>query len=269
VSEMIRQLRADVRNRPTMILLLVAGAALVAAVAWVALGTHAEGTPANASVSQTPVSVPPAHNVADGPKRSAERRRHARHRRRVHRITHAPQDPFAPLEEEKSEESKNGVTKNAPSTPSTSSPNSSSTTPPNSGSPTKPAPTKPYKRPTYTSIVHFEVTAQSEGEPFALTSNKISIKAAKPTNSPALLTLAQIGIADKSASYKLGTNVKMTSGGKCLPSTKNCTFVELHPGHTAKFEWTRSGEPAVEIEMLITKITRDAGPAKVAATRSK
>lgn len=277
MSELVRQLRADVRHRPTMLFLLVAAAALVAAVAWVAMGAKAPST-STPSVAPPPITPPAGQNVADGASSKVHKAR-VKHAKRRHSPAHAPKDPFTelvkPTKKSSGEKNTKGVeTSGSSSSTSSKAPsnvaNSESKTTggsssggsskhgssPGGGGNSSPQSTS------YALIALLEWEAESDGGPFALKitnhdgSHGSVIKAAAPPNAPALLTLKHINQGSKSIELTVDRDVSRTSGGRCLAQTPHCTTLEMKVGETAHFTWRRGEEPEVEFEVLLRSISR-------------
>ena len=115
LKDILDQLKADTRDRSTMVMLLVAAAVLVVAVAWVAMGSSTTPmTPKPAPVAAT-LPAAPTRQVADHA--AKERKRHAVRAKR----SRPARDPFEAIYiETKTEqgsgksESKGGASKNVP-----------------------------------------------------------------------------------------------------------------------------------------------------------
>ncbi len=273
MSDLLRQLRADARDRQTLVFMLIGAGALVAAVAWIALGSHAESA-ANPPSPQPIATVPSGQNVSDGTTVGRKRRETRRHervaRRRRRRTGHSPSDPFTALEAPSKTESSSG-TKNAVKFGATV-PSESKTTGGGGSKATKHEPTEnPNKVTVVRYVVGIEYVAQSNGGPFELTlGTNLTIKAATPATSPALFWLHKVDKGGKGATFKLGKNVKVVSGASCLPSKTRCEEVDLKIKQSVNLEWSRGSEPPVDFEVLLKSISRGgAGAANFQRRRSK
>jgi len=256
VNDLLKQLRADMRDRQTLTFMLVGAVALVVAVAWIALGSHAgsSATPPPQVAAVPPVNVANGTDVSDKHKLA---RREAR-RRRLHRhhTAHTPQDPFTPLEKAPAEKSTSGTTGETKF--GASAPSESSTS---GGKATKKEPVQqPDSHPTVVSVrynIAIEYNAQSEGAPFQLElGKKLSLKAATPSSAPVLFWLDKVDSGGASATFNLGKGVKRIAGGECLPSVKRCEMVLLKPKQLVQLEWVRSGEAPVVFQVLLRSISR-------------
>ena len=208
LKELLDQLKADTRDRSTMVLLLFAAVALVAAVAWVAAAPP--GAPSKPPAAAVVARRPPSRRLR-GP--VANRSRHGSAARKKARASHggSPRDPFEALYVSTKTENGSGgagtatesagASKNVPAPPSKE----------GSGG-GEPVPTP--KRRTVTRVTATtKVSAEAEGQnvPLEIVNKKI-LRAKKPASQQMLLELVKVDAHHKTVTLKLGKNVHPSAG---------------------------------------------------------
>jgi len=241
LKDILDQLKADTRDRSTMVMLLVAAAVLVVAVAWVAMGSSTTPmTPKPAPVAAT-LPAAPTRQVADHA--AKERKRHAVRAKR----SRPARDPFEAIYiETKTEqgsgksESKGGASKNVPAPGSTG--GGSSTKSSSGPTNTKESTPVPTKVTASVAVMEFgAATAEGQIVPLTLVNHKI-LRATKPANAPMLLEIVKINVPGKTITFKLGKEVHMVIGGYCEPSVARCLQIRVKKDVVVHFEWRRPGE---------------------------
>jgi hypothetical protein len=280
VRDFFSSLNEDLLGKRLLPFLVVLGVALVAAVAYAALGGGsstsptpvAASTPAGtpATVGDIAVSQAPANpNQPISETTEGTSKQH-------HGVAH---DPFTPLPE-----AKKAAT---PSTASSTSSSSSASTTPSSGStpsapssggttPTTPKETTPAKPKVY---VHYHVTAQlgvvpvvAEGAPAQpaqlKTYKDMALDEPLPDKAnPQLVFLGVVLRTGKEALFGLAGAAILHGSGSCQPSATQCQAIDLQVGQSETLEVVEADGSTVTYELKLLSIDKSTSTASTARVR--
>jgi hypothetical protein len=273
ITDFFSSLKEDLLGRRLLPFLVVLGVALLAAVAYAALG-EGSSTPATpvAAVSQAGASSPVA-GVA---------------------VSQAPVNPNRPISETANGTSKqHGGSAHNPftllpgaktasasakptSSPTTSSSSGSKTSPSSAGgtTPTTPKETTPAKPKVY---IHFHVTVQfgvvppsAEGAPPQLallkTYNDIALDEPFPSKAnPQLVYLGVVLKTGNEAAFALTGEAILHGEATCKPSPTQCQAIELQIGKAETLEVLEANGSSVTYELKLVSITKSASSSASAA----
>lgn len=277
MSNFLTSLKSDLLDRRFLPILTILGVALLAALAYVALGGSSSGpsTPApSAAATVAPSTATGAVTIVKAPetattKAAAETTSGAPH------SSGAPRDPFKPLPGTKtassqssssSSSSSSAAGKSASSAPSSSSsPSSAGGSTTTSTTPAAPAPThssapaKPHKIVTYKVTLQFGVVPAGtpEGTPAPAgalqTYTDIKLGEALPKNET---QLTFEGGSGSSAKFALSGESILHGAATCKPSPAQCETLLLAAGQSETFEVIADDEHNVTYELKVVSVEK-------------
>jgi hypothetical protein len=281
VGDFFASLKEDLLGKRMLPVLVVLGVALIAAVAYAALGggsstaptpvTASAPTGASAAVGDIAVSQAPANpNQPISETTEGTSKQH-------HGISH---DPFTPLPEAKkaaTPSAKSSTTSSA-SSPSTTPSAGSTPSAPSSGgtTPTTPKETTPAKPKVY---VHYHVTAQlgvvpvvAEGAPAQpaqlKTYTDMALDEPLPDKAnPQLVFLGVVLRTGKEALFGLSGAAILHGSGTCQPSATQCQAIDLQVGQSETLEVVEADGSTVTYELKLTSISKTTSTASTARVR--
>jgi hypothetical protein len=283
MNELLRSIKADLLSRHMLALLAVAGAALLGALAYVALGSKGSAqpvavTPAAPVNSGLPVAVAPPKATAAASETPAGVQ---------YQTQGSTRNPFTPLPgtavastsaspasaaKSSGASSTNGggaASKGASTTSSSSSPSSPAPAPVHR-SPAPPA--KPEVLPFYSVSALFGPAPSKPGEQPALTPYE-DMKRFEPLPTAKVPLLVFIGVNPRNgerAVFALVVPPILRGEGSCYPSDTHCQAVELAAGKSEELEYVKSNGETVAFELKVVKIVKRnavAGAARAKAMR--
>jgi hypothetical protein len=277
VRDFFSSLKEDLLGRRLLPFLVVLGVALVAAVAYAALGGGsstsptpvAASAPAGASVAVGDVAVSQAPANPNEPISETTNGTSKQH----HGVAH---DPFTPLPEAKTAASSSPTSTTASSSsPSTTPSAGSAPSAPSSGG-TTPKETTPAKPKVY---VHYHVTAQlgvvpavAEGAPaqpaVLKTYTDMALDEPLPGKAnPQLVFLGVVLRTGKEALFGLTGAAILHGTGTCQPSATQCQAIDLQVGQSETLEVLEADGSTVTYELKLTSIDKSTSTASTARVR--
>ncbi|HXB63967.1 MAG TPA: hypothetical protein VNV42_03715 [Solirubrobacteraceae bacterium] len=273
MTEILRSLKADLLDRRLLPILVVLGALLLGAIAYVVLdggGSGEAGTPVAAGASPAPASSGPKLVVTQ----SAGNPHAAVAETTVGvRYQHKPgtHDPFAPLPTVKP---KSAATNSSSSSSSSStsagsgsgssstgagSPSSSggaSTTPSQPTSPTKPKP-KPKVEHKLVSVVGVKFgPIPDPGQPAQLVPDEnVKQGEALPSRDNPLVVFAKLSGDHKQAIFTLVREAILKGPAVCMPSETQCEQISLQAGQAEELSYVEPTGQSVAYELVLEKIS--------------
>jgi hypothetical protein len=263
MSEFLGSLKADLVDRRLLPLVALVVVALIAAIAYVALGGSSSTATPTAAVSSTPATVStglatsqttPETAVAEVTSGAA--------------VQHhgSARNPFTPLPGTKAKSASTGSTSTGASTTSSSSSSSSesSTSSPSSGSSGGTTPTTPSKpsQPAKPKIV-YHVAVQFGELPVSATTpltpyENLKLLTPLPSSAQALIVFRGVTAGGKSATFTLVGEAILHGQGKCLPSATQCEAIDLQPGKAEQLEYLspETGQ-VLSYELQVVSITSE------------
>jgi hypothetical protein len=291
MNEFFSSLGADLRDKRFMPILVVLGVALIAAVAWAALGgkSSTSSPPVAGTVASVPgagAGMPITEAPATAPKQAlAETTSGAPHQKGT------PRDPFKPLPGAKKESSSSSSSSSSASSGGTtpgSSPASSSTpsSAPGSSKTSSPTESTTTSKPKY--YIHYHVTvrfglateaeagaeeapkeeaaaaeegAASEAEEGAAAKLKLyqnlSVDQALPGKKNAqLIYMGVVVKTGDAAVFAFTGKTRLHGAGHCKPSKKKCVAIELKVGKSETLEVTGPTGEAVIYRLKLVSIKK-------------
>ena len=276
MSEFFSALKADLLDRRLLPLVALAGVALIAAIAYVAIGggssTGSSSTPSIAAVPATTgiaaTATTPEKAVAEVTSGSSEQR---------HGVSH---DPFTLLPEavrqaaEAKKASTAGTTSNsntanagATSTAGSETSKSGSSSEKSGGStPTKmPAkPTKP-KNVYHVAVLFGVIPAGVSPSGASLTPYEdVKLLSPLPSAQQPLIVFRGVTAGGKSATFTLTSEAILHGTATCLPSASQCEAIDVAPGQTEQLEYIApSGEVSIYELRIVSIVSVKASTAAV------
>ncbi len=277
VGDFFVSLKEDLLGKRMLPLLVVLGVALLAAVAYAALGSGSSTTPTpvtasvgagtSAAVGDVAVTQAPANpNQPISETTEGTSKQH-------HGITH---NPFTPLPEAKKASSAS-TTSSSPSPSTTPSAGSTPSAPSSGGTtPTTSKETTPAKPKVY---VHYHVTAQlgvvpvvAEGAPAQPAQLKIykdmALDEPLPDKAnPQLVFLGVVLRTGKEALFGLAGAAILHGSGNCQPSATQCQAIDLQVGQSETLEVVEADGSTVTYELKLASIDKTTSTASTARVR--
>jgi hypothetical protein len=261
MTEFLSSLKADLLDRRLLPLVAVVALALVAAVAYAALGGGSSAeTPAGAipsgpshvasglSVSQTTPETAVAETTGGGS---------TQHRGVAH-------NPFTPLPEVKAKTASTTTTTPASTAPSSSTGSSGSSSPSSgagSGSstpvaPEAPTPAKPSAPAKPKTVYHVAVLFGQLPDTTTPLTPYVDLKLLTPLPSPTqpLIVFRGVTAGGKSATFTLVGEAILHGEGACLPSASQCEAIDLQPGKSEQLEYLPAGGQTITYELKVVSI---------------
>jgi hypothetical protein len=279
VGDFFVSLKEDLLGKRMLPLLVVLGVALIAAVAYAALGggsstapapvTASVGTGTSAAVGDVAVTQAPANpNQPISETTEGTSKQH-------HGITH---NPFTPLPEAKKASSASTASSATSPSPSTTPAAGSTPSAPSSGgtTPTTPKETTPAKPKVY---VHYHVTAQlgvvpvvAEGAPAQpaqlKTYKDMALDEPLPDKAnPQLVFLGVVLRTGKEALFGLAGAAILHGSGSCQPSATQCQAIDLQVGQSETLEVVEADGSTVTYELKLASIDKTTSTASTARVR--
>ena len=271
MNDMLKGLKADLTDRRMLPLVGIVVAALIAAIAYAALGGSSSSTPPAPSASTALPTVPHGIAVTEDQSSDTEAVAETTDGAKTQRGG-ASRDPFHELPDSITGNKAPETSGSSTSVASSSSASSSSTSSTSStekhssessgGGSTKPA--APHKQSKPTTIYHVAlefgvVPAGPSTEPPALTPYT-ALSKATPLPSPKERLIEFVGVTvthggQKSASFAIDGELILKGSGACLPSTTQCQVVDLPVGASEQMEYFSPSGALVNYELRVVSIT--------------
>jgi hypothetical protein len=281
MNEFFASLGADLRDRRFLPILVVLGVALLAAVAWAALGGGSStGTPPAAVTATGGASAGTGMTITEAPA-TAPKQALAETTSGAPRQKGTPRNPFKPLPgaEKESSSSRSGATvtssKGAASSGGTT-PESNGTSSTPTGSPTE---SQPSTKPRY--YIHYHVTAEfgvvpepeegsEESAPAQLTTYKnMRLNEALPSKqAPQLVFLGVVLKTGDTAVFALTGETILHGPAACKPSATQCKAIELKAGQAETLEVVGATGQVVTYELKVSSIEKSQTAATTARARA-
>lgn len=269
MTEFLNSLKADLLDRRLLPLVALIGLALVAAIAYAALGGGSTAPTPSAAVSSGPTAAP-GLGVSQQTSETAVAETTGGGSTQHHG---AARDPFALLPEAK--KALAASTTPSPSlTTNTGSASSGETSGSGSSAPSspEPAPTTPSKPATPAkpkTVYHVAVlfgTLPSTTTPLTPYVG-LKLLTPLPSSTQALIVFRGVTQDGKSATFTLVGEAPILHGeGACLPSASQCEALDLQPGKSEQLEYLTAAGQAVTYELKVVSIA--AGKASSAAVKN-
>lgn len=273
MSELLNSVKADLLDRRMLPLIVLIGAALLGAVAYIALGSGSSSAPtpavakplpgagggAGLVVSQSPAATgQPVAETTSGV---------------IYQHAGKARDPFAPLTAPAktataATTSTPASTGSSASATSSSSSSSSSSSTGSSGTSTPSTPSAPPKPATvyHVAVLFGVVPAGTPAQSAQLTPHEnLGLLTPLPSAKQALVVYRGVTASIKAATFTLVGEVIIHGPGICLPGPSQCQEIALKAGQAEQLETLDAAGEAVTYELRVTSIS--SGSATTASLR--
>jgi hypothetical protein len=279
MTDFLNSIKADLLSRRMLPILGVLSVALLAAVAYAALGGSSTASTPPAAVAPAPAVTPAAGIAVTQAPASTVQPVDETTSGSTHRVAGRARNPFAPLPgAKKAETTTTTITTTGSSTTSSgSSTSGASTTTPESGSSTSgasestPAPSKkttPAKPKTVYKVSVVFGTAPAGTPPLSAQLTpfpNLKRQQPLPSASQPLIVFRGVIAGGNSATFTLVGEAILRGTAACLPSASQCQAIDLKPGQTEELEYIPLGGTAVVYQLQVVSIVSSKASASAAS----
>jgi hypothetical protein len=272
MNEFFSSLGADLRDRRFLPILVALGVALIAAVAWAALGGGSStGSPPAAATVANGASADTGMPITKAPE-TAPKQAVAETTSGAPRQKGTPRNPFKPLPGAKKESSSSSSSATVTSSKSAA---SSGGATPESTPTSSPSESKPSTKQRY--YIHYHVTAEfgvvpapeegaEESAPAQLTTYKdMRLNQALPSKkNPQLVFLGVVLKTGDTAVFALTGETILHGPAACKPSATQCKAIELKAGQVETLEVVGASGQVVTYELKVVSIEKSQAAATTA-----
>lgn len=263
MTDFLKAVKADLRNRRMLPFVAVVSVALIAAVGYAVLGG---GSSTATPTASAPIAVPGAVGIAVVP--SKPETALAETTNGIHeQQSGKARDPFKPLPgSEQSSESSTKTSAPASSSSSGSSSKSSSSSSSSSGSSgteTKSSskPSTPAKPKTEYSVAALFGIIPAGTAPLTAQLTpyvKLKLMTALPSANQPLVVFRGVTAGGKSATFSLVGEAILHGNATCLPNASQCQAIDVQPGHYEQLEYLAPNGETIIYELRVVTITSSA-----------